>query len=294
MGSRPTPIHLQEDVLPLVAWDYAPEAGDAPRVLALHGYLDVGRSFTTVAERLRGAARLLALDWRGHGRSGRVHPEASYHQLDHLKDLARVLRELGERGLGPDLVLAHSMGGIVAFLHAASRPDATPPLVLLDTLGGFPTRPREPWEAFAGVLERVLEPAPPFRSFADLEAGVAHLRLRNPELDETAARRLARWFLREEDGRWVVDVDPRVRGPNPIRLSEETWRVGARRITVPVRVLVPERGILARVPETRERFEFLPDGRWCELADAGHPVHLTHPEVVAGLVRDTLVELSAR
>ena len=70
MLPTPTPqnLHLAGGMC-LRIWDFG---GDGPVTLALHGFLDTGRSFAGVAQHWGPTQRILALDWRGHGESDRV------------------------------------------------------------------------------------------------------------------------------------------------------------------------------------------------------------------------------
>src|SRR4051812_12935645 len=116
--AEPVPRVVEANGLKLRLWDHA-RAG--PVVLFVHGYLDTGRSFDAVADALV-HVRCLALDMRGHGQSDRVGPGGSYHLLDHLKDLAVVLDTLEKKGERVDALVAHSMGGNVAYLLAGAAP----------------------------------------------------------------------------------------------------------------------------------------------------------------------------
>lgn len=274
--------------LPLALWDYG---GSGPPVLFLHGFLDVGRSFEDAARAASDFCRPLCLDWRGHGRSGRASPDAAYHQLDHLKDLAGALAELERTGERPAALVGHSMGGTIALMLAGFLPDRVDRLLLLDNLGGYSADAERQAEALGEALVSALEPKRPFRSFPSRDAAVPVFRANNPGLSEEGARRMARHFLQPDgSGGFAPDADPRLRGPNPYRFPEEHWREICRRVTAGVAVLAPERGYLADpdYAAQRARFGCLRGAAWREAPGAGHHVHVDAPEAVAAALRGLL------
>jgi pimeloyl-ACP methyl ester carboxylesterase len=84
-------------------------------------------NFVGVAERLAGRCALFALDLRGRGDSDK--PDAPYGFTQHARDVAAAMRAMG---LGPSIVVGHSMGAFVATALAAQDPDLVSGLVLLD------------------------------------------------------------------------------------------------------------------------------------------------------------------
>jgi len=111
-----------------LAFGYWPGQG-AP-VVALHGLTATYITFTGVAERLAGRRPLFAPDLRGRGDSGK--PDGPYGMAQHARDVARAMRALG---LGPSVVVGHSMGAFIAAALAASEPELVAGLILVD--GGF-------------------------------------------------------------------------------------------------------------------------------------------------------------
>lgn len=104
--------------------DYGPST--APVVVALHGHFGRGRIFAPLAEHLGSRYRVVAVDQRGHGHSdngGDFHPDA------YVGDAEALITMLG---LGPVVLLGHSMGGVVAYRLAARRPDLVRGLIVED------------------------------------------------------------------------------------------------------------------------------------------------------------------
>lgn len=111
-----------------LAFGYWPGRGGT--VVALHGLTASYLSFAGVAERLAGRRAVFALDLRGRGDSDK--PPGPYGMAQHARDVAAAMRAMG---LGPSVILGHSMGGFVAAALAAQEPELVTGLVLID--GGY-------------------------------------------------------------------------------------------------------------------------------------------------------------
>jgi pimeloyl-ACP methyl ester carboxylesterase len=95
---------------------YAEMPGDGPAVLLLHGLGARWQVFAPVFAALRGRARVYALDFRGHGTSGRT--PGHYRLADYRDDALALLDLVGP----PAFVYGHSLGGWAALEVAAARP----------------------------------------------------------------------------------------------------------------------------------------------------------------------------
>lgn len=104
----------------------------APTVVAIPGAVQTAWWFDPLAHHLAGAARLVAVDLRGRGRSlGQPGP---YGIEQHADDVVALIRWLD---VGPVVVTGHAMGASVALMAAERHPDAVRELLLID--GGTPT-----------------------------------------------------------------------------------------------------------------------------------------------------------
>ncbi len=99
----------------------------AEPVVCVHGLVQNGRVYEGLGSRLADAGRsVLAVDLRGHGRSGRMPP---WNVETHASDLIQTLEENGVERM---TLVGHSFGGLVA-VHAAARlGERVERLVLLD------------------------------------------------------------------------------------------------------------------------------------------------------------------
>ena len=118
MRTAPILAHLAVSGTTLAVWDWAGPAGTA--LLFTHANGFHGRCWDEVIALLP-EYRCVALDLRGHGRSAKPAPPASWRTFG--EDVAAVARELGLR----DAVgIGHSVGGHATALAAALAPRRSP------------------------------------------------------------------------------------------------------------------------------------------------------------------------
>jgi len=104
------PLHVEVDEAP----------GAAVTVVLVHGFTANLEEFALQREMLRGRARVVLYDQRGHGRSGWGDVRnATFEQLG--KDLSAVLER--HTPTGPVVLLGHSMGGMTIMALARQRPE---------------------------------------------------------------------------------------------------------------------------------------------------------------------------
>ena len=121
----------------------------APTLVLLHGWMGSGGlNWCRVFEPLGREFRVLAPDFRGHGRGMRA--RAVFELDDCADDLAALLDALHT---GPVVLAGYSMGGAVAQLLARQRPDLVAGLVLCATAAQLPVGPASghPLEAALAV-----------------------------------------------------------------------------------------------------------------------------------------------
>ncbi|MGK2910565.1 MAG: alpha/beta fold hydrolase [Sphingobium sp.] len=109
--------------------DYAGSGDDRPPLLCLPGLTRNARDFEPLAERLAGQWRLICPDLRGRAESAYAKDPMTYVPLTYLHDLERLLTDLAVTRV---VVVGTSLGGIIAMLMAATRPDRLAGAVLND------------------------------------------------------------------------------------------------------------------------------------------------------------------
>ena len=264
-------------------------AGGTP-VLLLHGWMDNSASYQFLADALGPGWRLVAPDWRGFGLSEWA-PGGVYAYTDYLADFDALIDALQ---LGPQVcVLGHSLGGYIACMYAAARPERVARLINVEGMG---LRAREGSEApayLAHWLDEIRASRMPktYPSFDDLARRIIK---NNPWLTAERAQFVARhWAVATAPGVVTLLCDPGHgnRLPDLFRLDEARALWGA--ITCPVLwVEAAESRNTERhhiSPEgLRERRGSLQNAQFKSIARAGHMVHLEQPEALAELVREFL------
>ncbi len=97
-----------------------------PHFICLHGLVDTLEVWNTLAAPLADRGHVVALDQRAHG--GSTAPPGPYAREDLAAD---VIATLDHVRVAETIVVAHSMGGIVAMTTALAFPDRVRGLVLL-------------------------------------------------------------------------------------------------------------------------------------------------------------------
>jgi pimeloyl-ACP methyl ester carboxylesterase len=100
-----------------VALNYAEGPASGPPLLLLHGISSRWQSFLAMIPVLTLRWHVYALDFRGHGRSGRAN--GRYVLEDYARDVVAFIESQIEE---PPALYGHSLGGMVGIMVAARRP----------------------------------------------------------------------------------------------------------------------------------------------------------------------------
>ena len=112
---------------------------DGAVVLMLHGLGSSGASWRHVAPALGERFRVIAPDARGHGDSDWTH---DYSPELMAEDVAGFLEQVGVLAA---IMVGHSMGGVIAYAVAATRPELVRLLVLEEMPPPDPANPPRPY-----------------------------------------------------------------------------------------------------------------------------------------------------
>lgn len=254
--------------------------GGAPKVLALHGWLDNAASFGPLAAHLPGLD-LVAPDLPGHGRSAHFPRGMDYSFAGAVHSVLDIADALGWERFA---LLGHSMGAGIASLVAAACPERVERLVAIEALGALAEVPERTVERLreAVAATRAL-PGKRLRVFPDLEPAV-RARMKANGLGEAAARLLVERGVEEVEGGWCWSSDPRLTLPTMVRMTEAQIEDLVAGITCRTKVLFadPAQPYLPD-PIRRRRAALLPAGELVVLS-GGHHLHMEQPADVAAAI----------
>ena len=246
---------------------YRDWGGTGRPFLALHGAAAHAHWWDPVAPHLAPHLRVLALDWRGHGRSAWPRPLA-YRTEDFAAELAGVIERLGLRDA---VVAGHSAGGHSAIAFAAWYPDRLARLVVVDA------RPHVNLERLRALQNRAPRPQTEFPSRA---AAIARFRLRPSETIAPPAllAAIARGgVVRLPSGRWRYRFDPAC---ERMRVPVDGWPL-LPRIVAPALVVRGEHSLILDRDVALRMTKALPAGTLEEIPGAHHHVTLDAPRALA-------------
>lgn len=129
-----------------------------PAVVLIHGYTDSARDWVPLVPYLSPRLRLILVDIRGHGRSGK--PECCYTRLDFAYDIKLLLDALGVQRAD---IVGHSLGSFIAQTFAEYWPERTRRVILISSSGGpkAGAPPRKPSFDYAAQIRQLKEPIDP-------------------------------------------------------------------------------------------------------------------------------------
>jgi pimeloyl-ACP methyl ester carboxylesterase len=248
--------------------------GAGPAVVAVPGLTATSESFAPVAQRLKSACTVVALDRRGMGAS---EDGGTYTLEREFDDVAAACRFAADRTGGPVVLFGHSYGGLAALGAAPHLGGVLAGLVLY-----------EPPVAVAEHVDRgFLERLAVLHDAGDWEAVV---RLFLSELGGTPPGRLAEMAAVPALWERVVATGPVVRRQVTACTTYRPDPDALRSLAVPILLLTGSE----TAPLYRQSTEALrasaPDAQLRTLAGQEHMALLTDPDAVAAAV----VELTAR
>ena len=263
-------------------------APGAPKMVLLHGWMDVSASFQFLVDALEKEWDVYAPDWRGYGLTewGRAD---CYWFPDYIADLDFLLDGIDSNAVN---LVGHSLGGNVGALYAGVRPQRIARFANLEGFGMVPTRPEQAPGRYARWLEE-LRDRPGFRSYRSFSELAQRLREGNRRLTSEKAEFLARHWGREEGGAVVLRSDPAHKIVNPVLYRYEEVRACWQQVSAPVLwVEAAESETLKRVKLTPadvvERRSAFRNLRYEKVAAAGHMMHHDQPRAVARLLEEFL------
>lgn len=234
---------------------------DARPVVFLHGTGDNARTWDLLAPYLASQFRVIALDQRGHGKSGWAVPPA-YRCGDYMLDLAALIDSLGLEGI---ILLGHSMGALHASLYAALNPRRVSALIHVDI---EPCPPDWNRKYLLGLYKNLPD------SYPSPEDYVSEISKNSPYARKEHLQDLAANSLEQREGRWYRTYDREILA----RFDHYDLQGHLPAIRCPALVI---RGAESRVfgRQAAERTaKAMPAAEMMEIPRATHPAHLDNPE----------------
>jgi pimeloyl-ACP methyl ester carboxylesterase len=269
---------------PTSATERSPGAASGPALILLHGYAESAASWRETCARLA-RRRVIALDLRGHGHSGRP-ADGAYTLEATARDVAAACTRLA---LDAYVLAGHSTGGMTALAHASTRPPGLVGLALLDV---------DPFR-FKDGLERLL----PFRGRRTPGTRADFVRdwlAAHPGGDARRAwRDLSPLQRRTRAGRWTWRLDPRLRPREPVFPARPRTRAQVDallgRVTVPTLLLRGARSTaVSRADLEASAQRIAAEVLLREIAGAGHALPAEASDRVAAELERFLGLISRR
>ncbi len=249
-----------------------PATGGGVPLLCLSGLSRNSRDFSRLAELQSRRRRVVALDYRGRGRSEWPADWRSYKPRTYLNDIGHLL---AVAGLGRVCVLGTSLGGFLAMGLGITQPISLAGAILNDAGPGIA----------GGSIERVLAHVGRDSPQPDLESATAHLKATLGRIgfrEEATWRRFAEATYRPgDDGLWHVDWDTRIVEPMKRRSEPlDLWALWRGLSEIPTLALRGGNSDLL----SAEAFRSMGEGHACltrlEVEGLGHTPSLEEPEVL--------------
>jgi pimeloyl-ACP methyl ester carboxylesterase len=263
---------LHRDKVTLHYIDYG---GEGPhQIVFLHGGGAHANWFDWVGPLLAGHYRVLAMDLRGHGDSRPTEPAVFYYDT-YLDDLRALLKA---EDIQKPILMAHSMGGILAVKHTGIRPNEVKALIICDALLSYTSE----------VVSRLQKiGSRPGKEYDSLDNYVSNFRFRpdggfiSREVHDYIARLSARQL---PDRKWVHKVDRRTYSHREEIDTLPFWN----RITCPTIFLTPENRTRI-TPKIRQVIQnACSHVEFKEVYECDHNFILEQPEQTAAIVMEFL------
>lgn len=263
--------------------EYRHRRGSGPHVVMLHGIGSDATSFNRLLPYLPTDWDILVWNAPGYGGSGALAP-AEPDATDYAERLEQVVEALG---IGPLILVGHSLGTLIAAAYAQRHPERVSGLVLMACAEGY------------GIDQGEALPD----KAADRLAALARLGAR-----AFAEQRAPRLMVRPDAQPDVLAdaiaamsrIDPTGYGQAVHALSKGHLAASVGQLSVASLVLVGRDDVITPPEQSLQAHQALSTHasdlthEWLEIDDAGHIVHQQRPEAVAQALRDFVVRLQPK
>jgi pimeloyl-ACP methyl ester carboxylesterase len=250
--------------------------GTGPTLVLLHAGVADRRSWYTTADRLAGLGTLIAYDRRGFGET-----PPSKSEFRHVDDLLAVLDEVAD---GPTWLVGSSMGGGLALDAALTYPEKIAGLILLaPAISGAPEE--GPLDPDTQRLSDLMDAADEAGDLDEVNRLEAWLWLQGPNSPEDRVGGAARELALEMNSVVLRNEVPEGAGASGLKAWDRLES-----IRLPVTVAWGDLDLTPLVARCEVLSARLPRGRRRVLTGTAHLPYLERPELVAGVIRDALLD----
>jgi 3-oxoadipate enol-lactonase len=254
--------------------DFTDPWREAPTLLLLHGFGRSSKMWYPLVPQLARHFRVLRLDLRGLGRSGRNFDPATEITLDqYVEDTLAVVRQLCD---GPVHLCGESIGGIVSAAFAARHPRHVATLTLIST------------PAFLAPEARSLYACGHATPAAAMEALGAREWLRRTNGSTRFPPDMPPGFLQWFDDE-VAGADPGVLSGMSAFILEGNIQALLPSIQAPTLLLYPQGGKTATETQCTIFLEGIRNVRLRRISTPFHMIHLVQPEACCEEIRAFIV-----
>jgi len=275
-------VWWSNDGLPLHYRAYAGPS-DKPPIICLHGLTRNARDWEPVVERLAGDWQIYVLEMRGRGESAYASDPMTYVPLTYVQDVEAFLKD---RNIERYIAFGTSLGGILAMLQAATRPERMA-AVLLNDIG--PVIEEDGVERIRGYVGKGGNFPTWLHAARSLQSGFGDV-YPNWELADwlAMAKRLCKV---QPSGRIGYDYDMRIAEPFRVPGGEsgfDMWTAFAGLKDIPTILVRGGHSEILSVATAEEMKRRKPDLEIATVPNVGHAPVLNEPE--AELAIDRLLE----
>lgn len=264
----PREFRLEAEGLSFAAQEWGTK-GQMP-VLALHGWLDNGASFSALAPQLKNL-HLVAVDLAGHGQSDHRPGSAPYNIWEDVAEIFAIADQLGWSRFA---LMGHSRGAMISMLAAGTFPARISHLAMIEGLWPEPTAAADAPEQLARSIEQGRALArKPLRVYHDLDHAVDARERGMFPLSYPAARALSERGVRPVAEGFTWSTDQRLFAPSAVKLTLEHIQAFIQRIEAPVKLILAEQGIPKMFPHYREGLKLFTSLDFT-LLPGGHHLHM--------------------
>ncbi len=248
-------------------------AGSGMPLIMLHGITSNGRGWDPVADSLAPRFRGIALDQRGHGRSGKP-AGACYGRDDFAGDVIALIEALDA---GPAVIAGHSLGARNALAAGAMRPDLVSAVIAIEFTPFIEDEVMDTLDARVGGGDR---------DFASLDEIRDYLTDRYKMMPADAIERRARFgYQQDGNGAYRPLADGAAMAATSTGLREDI-ETALRDIPIPTLLVRGALSALVSAAAFDRACALRPDLPHAIVADADHYVSEEQPAETARLIDD--------